>query len=197
MRFKSLIMLAVLGANPLAAKIIAKMGAEPGHRITICMDRRNDVQIAYASLGASRRFADVGVELEWHTLSACPTAENAIHIVFSDLTSPTDRPGALAYAYPFQTGGIVVFYDRVQASTPRCGLSRLLAYVMAHEITHVLQGISRHSEIGIMKGVWNGHDRAQIQLNTLEFSLEDIEFIHMGIAARQARWATGQAASVR
>ncbi len=197
MRFKSLIVLAVLGVTPLAAKVTAKMAAEPKHRITVCMDRRNDVQIAYACLGASRLFADAGVELEWHTRTACPTTEDAIHIVFSDLTSPNNRPGALAYAYPFQSGGIVIFYDRVEASTSRMGLSRLLAYVMAHEIAHVLQAVSRHSETGIMKGMWNGHDRAQIQLNTLEFSLEDREFIRMGIKAREARWATSQAASIR
>jgi hypothetical protein len=161
------------------------------------MDRRNDVLIAFACLGASRLFGAAGVELEWHTLKSCPNTEAAIHIVFSDLTSPTDRPGALAYAYPFQTGRVVVFYDRVEASIPRSGLSRLLAYVMAHEIGHVLQGLSRHSETGVMKGVWNGHDRAQIQLNTLDFSLEDVDLIHLGIAAREARWATSQTASLR
>ncbi len=197
MGFKSLIMLALLGANPLVAKITATMAAEPKHRITVCMDRRPDVQVSYASLGASRLLAAAGVELEWHTRASCPTREDAIHIVFSDLTSPTNRPGALAYAYPYQTGRIVIFYDRVEASTPRTGLSRLLAYVLAHEIAHVLQAVSRHSENGIMKGVWNGHDRAQIRLNTLEFSIEDIEFIHMGIAARETRWATSQAASIR
>jgi hypothetical protein len=197
MSFKRLIMLAVLGATPLAAKITPKIAAEPEHRITVCMDRRPDVQIAYASLGASRLFAAVDVELEWHTLRTCPTTEDAIHIVFSDLTSPANRPGALAYAYPYQTGRVVIFYDRVEASTPRTGLSRLLAYVMAHEIAHVLQAVSRHSENGIMKSVWNGHDRAQIQLNTLEFSLEDIEFIHKGIKAREAKWATTLAASLR
>jgi len=36
--------------------------------------------------------------------------------------------------------------------------SSLLGHVMAHEIGHLLQGTTQHSESGIMKARWTGQD---------------------------------------
>jgi hypothetical protein len=43
---------------------------------------------------------------------------------------------------------VLVYLDRGQAFS-----NALLAHVMAHEITHVLEGIDRHSSEGVMKAV--------------------------------------------
>ena len=57
----------------------------------------------------------------------------------------------LAYALPFEGTHIVVFYDRVEECVRADLFPTLLAYVLVHEITHILQEITRHSATGIMK----------------------------------------------
>jgi hypothetical protein len=46
---------------------------------------------------------------------------------------------------------IRVLYDRVQAMVSPAHEPHLLAYVLAHEIVHILEGTGRHSATGIMK----------------------------------------------
>ncbi len=62
---------------------------------------------------------------------------------------------ALAYALPYQAAGtrIQVFADRVLKNPNRIFARTLLAHAMVHEITHVVQRVSRHSESGVMKAV--------------------------------------------
>src|SRR5580698_9505171 len=56
----------------------------------------------------------------------------------------------LAYALPYEGTHIVIFYDRAQAAMPDPeGVAQLLAHVLAHEVTHVLEGVSRHSAEGV------------------------------------------------
>jgi len=77
----------------------------------------------------------------------------------------------------------VVFYDRVLQSDPNL-VTRLLAYTLAHEITHILEGITRHSRHGIMKAHWDREDRFQIALGNLEFAPEDVDLIYRGLVGR-------------
>jgi hypothetical protein len=44
----------------------------------------------------------------------------------------------------------VVFYDRLQERGQPNRLPAILAHVMVHEITHILQGVQRHSKSGVM-----------------------------------------------
>jgi hypothetical protein len=62
----------------------------------------------------------------------------------------------------------------------------LLAHVMVHEIAHILQGVYRHSDNGVMKAVWTGQDYSQMRVGALPFAPEDVELIHLGLA-RQPR----------
>jgi len=41
-------------------------------------------------------------------------------------------------------------------------VSSVLAHVLVHEVTHILQGIPRHSESGVMKAQWDSNDFAQM-----------------------------------
>ena len=54
----------------------------------------------------------------------------------------------------------VVFVDLVkeQAKFACSSVSQLLAYVIAHEIGHILLRTSGHSSIGIMRSDWNAKD---------------------------------------
>jgi hypothetical protein len=66
----------------------------------------------------------------------------------------------------------------------------LLAHVLVHEITHVLEGISRHSATGIMKDRWDDNDYSEMRRKPLRFAQEDVNLIYDGLKARQARVAT-------
>ena len=67
----------------------------------------------------------------------------------------------------------------------------VLAHVLVHEITHVLQRIDRHSDSGVMKAHWTLRDYAQMEKDPLPFAAEDIQLIKMGLPS----WA-GQACLV-
>ena len=55
--------------------------------------------------------------------------------------TPASRiAGGLAFALPYEGVHIQIFYDRVRAAEPLLP-QVALAHVLAHEITHVLQGI--------------------------------------------------------
>jgi hypothetical protein len=60
--------------------------------------------------------------------------------------------------------------------------------VLAHEITHILQGISRHSASGVMKARWTINDFAGMSIHPLRFEEEDVDLIYEGLA-RRARLA--------
>jgi hypothetical protein len=62
--------------------------------------------------------------------------------------------------------------------------SVLLAHVLVHEITHILQGTEQHSGSGIMKAVWTHQDHLQMLTGALPFTPQDVEMIHRGLAAR-------------
>ncbi len=64
--------------------------------------------------------------------------------------------------------------------------TELLAHVMAHEITHILEGVSRHSNSGIMRALWSEDDHKMMKKHPLSFAPEDVELIRSGLAARNA-----------
>jgi len=121
---------------------------------------------------------EAGIKIEWrNSMSKCACAESSIAIELSTQTPEAWHPGAFAFAQPYKNTRVVLFYDRV-VNTPqpelRCGL---LGHVLAHEITHVLQGVVRHSTRGLMKPKWNYLDYGEMLGTHLQFTDEDIELI--------------------
>ena len=135
---------------------------------------------------AAEIFGAIGVRLQWHD-GPCPTSPGAIKIEFADEAADGISFGALAYAYPYEGSHIVVLYGRVRR---QCCVDQLLAYVLAHEITHILEGDTRHSATGIMKAHWNRADYYYMVSKTLAFTPEDVESIYRGIDSREARMAS-------
>jgi len=88
----------------------------------------------------------------------------------------------LAFAQPYE-GRIVVFLDRVAELNRNKGLS-VLASVLVHEITHVLEGVSRHSSTGIRKARWDYRDYFEMSRRPLPFAQEDVNLIYNGLKAR-------------
>jgi hypothetical protein len=140
-------------------------------------------------------FARIGVRIEWRDTGSCPIGVGAIQVRLSYNPSKFTSVGsALAFALPHQ-GTIVVFPDRVRESgrSHREGPS-LMAHVLVHEITHVLEGITRHSATGIMKARWDDNDYFEMSCKPLGFAQEDVELIYAGLKVRQARFATAWSA---
>jgi hypothetical protein len=135
-------------------------------------------------------FAQIGIRIDW-----LPSRKDTLHTpgaIIIDLTGDTPAtqlPGAMAYAEPYEGGHIKVFYDRMQTMPDR---STHLAHVMAHEITHILEGINRHSATGLMKAHWNQADRDAMHYRPLPFDPADVDLIDKGLALR-GRLATMRA----
>ena len=86
---------------------------------------------------------------------------------------------------PYEGTHITIFYDRVRVAEPRV-TQVVLAHVLVHEITHILQGIFRHSESGVMKARWTAKDYSDMTWQPLSFTDGDIELMKNGLATRAA-----------
>jgi hypothetical protein len=167
-------------------------GGAPERRVMVCMEKGGDaVMVEKAQAIASRMFARISVHLEWHTPRTCRSNRDWIIEVSLSANTPKHMlPGALAYALPFEGTHINVFYDRINLAYPeavRC----LLALVLVHEITHILQGSDHHSDSGIMKARWNLEEYLLLETKPLAFTREDIDLIYIGLKARASRLAPG------
>jgi hypothetical protein len=89
----------------------------------------------------------------------------------------------MAYALPFEGLHVRVFYDRVSDPQlfPKFDAPKILGHVMAHEIGHLLQGITRHSETGVMKAHWTAADYGSMAFRPLRFTDEDVRLILAGL----------------
>ena len=158
-------------------------------RVTVCMEAIQPAVYAARAV-ASKMFAGIGVMIEWRRdWRSCPA--EGILLRFSTNTPEKRLPGALAYALPYEGVHIDVFYDRVQKMVDSTTMPFLVAHVLVHEITHILQGISRHSNTGIMKANWTGGDFGEMTYKPLPFAPVDIELLYRGLHARASRLAAG------
>ena len=148
--------------------------------------------IAAQSL-ASEIMRQASVRLEWRQGSPpaqpCgPTNDRVVVIVFqrSDQGSDAFR-SALAYTHPFakSPAKIIINYDMLGSfgSARIKWTSQLLAHLIAHEVTHVIERIDRHSESGLMKAHWTTHDYAEMTHHSLPFAPDDLVLIPLGLAA--------------
>ena len=136
---------------------------------------------------ASSMFATIGVTIDWRrSAPSASSPQNVIAIRLARNTPKDEKPGALAYAKPCEGVHVVVFWDRMQF-----GLipTELLAHVMVHEITHILEGLSRHSQSGIMRAQWTEDDHRMMKMHPLSFAAEDVDLIHRGLRARNTSLA--------
>ena len=129
---------------------------------------------------ADRIFAEAGVRLNWRTgrpSGAQSKREPAIMVTLAERTPADYLPGALAAARVFEGVHITVFWDRIECQVCWAPASVVLAHVLVHEITHILQGVERHSESGIMKAQWTIEDYRAMASKPLSFTPHDLELI--------------------
>lgn len=138
---------------------------------------------------AEQMFATAGVRVRWRVgtpSEAKLVEERPIVVHFAVNTPASDHPGALAFAVPYEGVHIKIFYDRIKAGSPRI-TQVVLAHVLVHEMTHILQGIERHSETGIMKAIWTAQDYTDMAWKPLSFTSDDVDLIQNGFSVRMAR----------
>jgi hypothetical protein len=194
-------MAAVVGMSARAGQVDPKVA----QKVTVYVENDAGVRAEVLSRGkalAARMFVRVGVQIDWRWGEQAGSQllqEGAIAVrVTTNLelrhgrrqgyTPETFNPNSGAFALPNEGIHIVVLYDRLAWSEERPGFAPvLLAHVLVHEITHMLQGICRHSTAGIMKANWTLHDYYDMQAKTLPFASEDVELIHNGMNQRYDR----------
>jgi hypothetical protein len=158
--------------------------------VAVCLSNPPAPNYAVSRTVASVIFAHIGIELAWHDTRHCPA--DALQITMAENTPPGVGPGVLAYALPYEGTHIVVFLSRIQNSVSKDLEPVLLGHVFAHEITHILQGCTHHSDSGLMKAHWTAGDYGRMARQSLSFTLEDIDLIHDGMAHRSASRAAKQ-----
>jgi hypothetical protein len=181
---------------------VAWAAAKPGEqKVVACFEQsgRNLTEASQARMIASKLFQLAGVKLE--VLSgqrSCEGQRDQVIVVGLSTNTPKHLlPGALAYAREFEGVHIQVFYDRIANLAESRELRLyLLAYVIVHEMTHVLEGYDLHSASGIMKAHWGSPEYGLMRIGQLRFTDEDIKLIHAGLAARAPHSASGTLVAV-
>lgn len=185
----------VVTAAVLALTAIGQAKSVSERQVTVYLSNSNIIPAVVSGQAialASDMFAGIGVTLNFKFGRPSPSEPAPIVIEFGDNTPESLLPGVWAYALPFEGVHIRIFWDRMRFE--RCP-QRLLAHVMVHEITHILQGVARHSAEGIMHDRWTDHERFTLEHRSLGFTAEDVDLIYRGVDARAARRA-GQAAGL-
>lgn len=174
---------AILAVMAAMAGTDARADSKIGREVTVYCSDKADVPMLdgmQAQSLASGMFAKIGVKLNWRPGNPSRPETSAIVIELVKGTPATFKPGSLAYALPYEGVHIQIFWDRIKKTpAPR----EVLAHVMAHEITHILQGIARHSNEGVMKANWTPQEEYAMKAKPLAFTQEDIELIYAGMAS--------------
>jgi hypothetical protein len=128
---------------------------------------------------ADRIFERIGIKLDW----SC-TRKGAPPITVEVSFYPDDQNHSTTLADARPSANRIRLYCSRMHGPGMLARAHLMAYALAHEIGHVLQGTSRHSEIGIMKAHWDLADLENIAEEKLTFTPVDILLIQNGTADR-------------
>jgi hypothetical protein len=170
------------------ASLCADQSANPQKGVvTVCMDSEPSVRVGVRAL-VSAMFARIGVRVEWRERASCPAGIGAVQVRLSHGSPGIHHSEALAFALPHQAT-IVVFVDAVNNSNDD-GLPSVMAHVLVHEITHVLEGFNRHSATGIMKARWDYQDFRDMRHKPIPFAQEDVNLIHDSLKMPRVASAT-------
>jgi hypothetical protein len=180
----------VLAAGLMAATISGAQPAEPNEqnvRVYFSDGTLPLVVVAQARHLAGRMFAGIGVKIEWRSGEPSRRRGDPAGIVVTVVDEAPvgfDR-GVMAAAFPYEGIHIRIFHDRLKAHK-FVDQSKLLAHILVHEITHILEGTDHHSATGIMKACWSRSDFEQMNVRPLSFAPEDVSLILTGLMPRLA-----------
>jgi len=152
----------------------------------VCMEIRVRVDSALvlrARALAGAVLLQAGVRIEWLSSKECRIpGENVVRLVLDSAAPPRFGPETMAYALPYDVSetAIHIFYPRV-VEDHWDAPAQVLGHVIAHELGHVLEGVARHSNEGLMKARWGPRDYALMWRQRLFLAAEDVELIHLGL----------------
>lgn len=173
--------LAAILAMTISIALAAQAGAGVKHRVIVYVRNSANVPeevVTQAENLASTMFLPVGVRIDWRCGKPSGAGSRDVAIEL-DKNAPNEFvPGALAYAKPYEGVRIVVFWDRIELGV---SADRLLAHVLVHEIAHILQGVSQHSDEGIMKARWSEEDQKIMHRGLLTFAERDKNLIRAAL----------------
>ena len=170
----------------------AQTGPMAEQDLTVYLVRDGAVPLttfAIAKMMAGEIFATIGVRIEWRG-SRQPVfralCEGAIVVRLTTDAVTSFGPGTMASAQPYEGIHITIFYDRLAGDRgwSPSELHILLAHVLVHEITHMMQADIEHSDRGIMKSSWTADDYAAMRRRPLSFTPNDVERIRLGMQWR-------------
>ncbi len=167
-----------------AAMLLLTMHSYAANRVQVYVD--NDLIVdgfllQQAEYLATRMLGRIGVAVEWRAGKSPRKTGAGVEPIIVQLSSDTPEnfhPGALGYAvvFPDSMGHVFVFADRVRPGG--------VPAVLAHEITHVLEGVIRHAETGVMKPKWTFADYKQMASGPLGFDPVDVNVVRYRLARR-------------
>ena len=172
-----------------AASVVAEPVDRPSVRVRV-----NDYAsvavdlLARAQDEVKQLYARIGVETTWLATRRLSDLDDVSHredanateltviVLSSSMTTrmapPEDAIG-MAATTPTDSGRIAyVFYDRLQIDPLQSDDSNVaaLAFVMAHEIGHLLLPYGSHSQTGVMRGRWDRKTFRRLEVQRLRFT---------------------------
>jgi hypothetical protein len=159
-------------------------GSETRQKPAVCLqvDVPDQHLISRLAQGlATRIFADIGIPLDWRRCG--PASESSQRLIVVQLVAGKNEgltSGVLGYAVPYRRH-VIISFDRIEGMQDAW---TVLGHVMVHEITHVIQGVSRHSDTGLMKPHWSGDDLLKMRHKALSFTQEDLILLYSALAMR-------------
>jgi hypothetical protein len=148
-----------------------------------------------AETKATRMFAEIGVRVQWLSQTARVIPVMAVAgcaskspeaVIVEVVETGGMGDSRLAFARPYARDGVrvTIFYKDVSNAgrhLPRAEAA-ILAHVLVHEITHVVEGVARHSKTGVMRPYWTDRDFAEMMFKPIRFAELDVLLLQNAIA---------------
>ena len=185
----------------LTVLVVTCRAASPGITTAECRDRIGAavlIRLVRGNLPARVEFRaeavaekilrPAGIHLRWSTSEFPPDLRQCASLVVVVEVGgriPAGPHDVWSFATPYASTGsrIHIFWDRIASGCQKELWGHVLGHVFAHEITHVLEGLARHSDEGLMKPHWRRADLYGMTYRPIPLTADDIDLIHRGLAA--------------
>ncbi len=178
-------------------------GGEPAGSPGITIRFFNYAQLPAKTLNSAKDrvtaiYHRTGIEVDWvecpvgdqdpSVYPACTEVWDATHL-FLHLLPQASKTTKVERAGESLLGARMakIYWDRVRQHSGRLQVEPewILAYVIAHEVGHLLLGSNSHSPTGIMAGKWGREDIISISQFGLSFTTQEAEFIRAEVRRRK------------
>jgi hypothetical protein len=172
----------------------ALVSAQPkgNYSITVCLHEHVSAPEVHMAMSiASLILRQAGVRIRWcHRLQDDDGDPAPVLVeILADASADTP-PGVQARSFPYAAHGarIEVYRNRVLYLVPEGHVASgsVLGHVLAHEITHVIEGISRHSNEGLMAAHWSTEVVRQMVRAPLPLLPHDVQLIQAALLWRNS-----------